>query len=92
MSATSDGDGFDVVLTRAGRTLRWRPEAGTLLDLLRAAGVPAPAQCRRGGCGTCATRLLEGRVLYVRRVAYAAPDDTALICSAIPESRVVLDR
>ena len=92
MAASDRSPGLDVVLARSGRTLRWRPGSGTLLEVLRRAGVPAPSQCRKGACGTCATRVLEGRVLYVRRPQYDADDGIVLVCSAIPETRVVLDR
>ena len=32
----------------------------TLLEALRAGGVPVPASCEQGICGTCETRVLEG--------------------------------
>jgi len=91
----SDEAGSDraipVRLAASARTLFWRPEHETLLGLLRAEGAPTPSQCRQGTCGTCAVRLVEGRVVYRRAVSASRPDDHVLTCSCLPDSELVLD-
>ena len=49
----------EVVLRRSGKTIRI-PENQTILDGVRAAGVPALYECRTGTCGTCAVRVMDG--------------------------------
>ncbi|MBK1670486.1 hypothetical protein CKO28_20895 [Rhodovibrio sodomensis] len=90
-----DGDDMDrgeaqqarVVFQRSDKQVDWRPESGSLLDLAEAAGVALPADCRRGECSTCATRLIDGEVHYRRRPTAAVGPDEVLTCSAVPRAR-----
>ncbi|MFM0502891.1 pyridoxamine 5'-phosphate oxidase family protein [Paraburkholderia caffeinilytica] len=87
----SDGPGIPVTFTRSHRTVQWLPKDGTLLELAEACGIAAQSSCRSGMCGTCSTRVLNGRV------AYEAPPDApideghALICMARPVADEVTD-
>ena len=87
-----------VVFMRTRRDSRWLPEDGSLLDFAEAKGVVVASNCRSGVCGTCATRVLSGEVMYPVPCEAEVPPGHALICSAIParigsgeESTVVLD-
>jgi ferredoxin-NADP reductase/DMSO/TMAO reductase YedYZ heme-binding membrane subunit len=63
----------------------------TLLDTALAHGLKPRYGCRTGVCGTCACRLLKGKVSYLQAPAASAPKDTVLLCSARPDSDVVID-
>lgn len=65
---------FTVELARSRRTLRVEADA-SLLETLRAHGVEVPTSCEQGVCGTCLTRVLEGRPLH--RDAWLTPDEQA---------------
>ncbi len=83
--------GATVTFARSEKMLLWQPGT-TLLDLAEAAGVDAPWSCRLGRCGTCATRLVEGRVTYPKMPEFAAEPGRALICQAEPaDATIALD-
>jgi ferredoxin-NADP reductase len=56
-----DGEEFSVCLASTGATVRVGAEE-TLLSALQRADVWPPYSCRQGFCGTCRTRVLDGRV------------------------------
>jgi ferredoxin-NADP reductase len=53
--------GFMVEFARSGKTIAVAAEQ-TLLEVAATNGVAIASACRQGQCGTCKTRLLEGRV------------------------------
>lgn len=63
---------------------RWTPQDGSLLELAEAHGLTPPFACRSGSCGSCATRLMAGKVVYKTPPATDPGENTALICSALP--------
>lgn len=69
---------------QSGFEQRWTPEDGSLLDLAEAHGLTPPFACRSGSCGSCATRLNAGKVVYTTPPASDPGEDMALICSAVP--------
>jgi ferredoxin-NADP reductase len=56
-----DGTEFTVAVASTGETVRVGAEE-TLLSALSRAGVHASYSCQQGFCGTCRTRVLDGRV------------------------------
>ncbi|MDM5179225.1 2Fe-2S iron-sulfur cluster-binding protein [Massilia sp. DJPM01] len=58
-SARSDDKPVLVTLSRSARQLTV-PSGQSILDVIQAAGVNAPASCRIGNCGVCAVRVLAG--------------------------------
>lgn len=87
-----------VAFMASGKEARWTPEAGSLLELAEARGLTPAYGCRGGSCGTCATKVLAGRVTYPAPPSAAVAEDHALICCAIPAAaeagvgdRLVLD-
>lgn len=80
-----------VELARSGKTLRWRPSDGSLLDAVEKAGVPALSSCRAGVCGTCSARVLKGVVDYAEPPAHEIDPGTALICVGCPHPGPHLD-
>lgn len=79
-----------VMLSGSKRTLEWRPENGSLLDLLEADGLNPASGCRTGQCGACTVRLVVGEVGYPAGVSQ--PDSGhCLPCVAIALSSITLD-
>jgi ferredoxin-NADP reductase len=82
---------FDVQFRQTGRTLPWDGASATLLDFAESNGIAIPTGCRSGSCGTCETRLVEGRVAYATAPEYDVTTGFCLPCVAVPQSAVVLD-
>lgn len=87
-----------VVFARSGKEARWDASAGSLLDLAEARGLTPEYSCRGGSCGTCAVKVLAGKVTYPAQPAAKVAPDQALICCAVPASsaagggdRLILD-
>lgn len=74
----------DVLFMRSGKEARWQPGSGSLLDLAQASGLTPDFSCRNGTCGTCATRILAGKIAYPEQPAAQTDADHALICCALP--------
>ncbi|HEX6141638.1 MAG TPA: 2Fe-2S iron-sulfur cluster-binding protein, partial [Geminicoccaceae bacterium] len=80
-----------VVITSCGAELEL--ERGTILDAAIEAGLPYPHGCRAGNCGSCRSRLLDGRVAMDDYAAEALSDQEVedgliLACRATPLSDV----
>lgn len=82
---------FKVQFTRTGKTVKWTPGAGTLLELAEANGVKTRFACRQGICGTCMARLSNGEVDYVRKPGSEPDAGSCYPCIALPKSDVTLD-
>jgi ferredoxin-NADP reductase/predicted pyridoxine 5'-phosphate oxidase superfamily flavin-nucleotide-binding protein len=80
-----------VVFTESGKQALWRPESGTLLELAEAEGLSPDYSCRGGTCGTCATRIVKGKVAYKTLPQAAVGDEEVLICSAYPAQTDLVD-
>lgn len=89
--AASDEEAVRVELAKSGKTLRWRPQDGSLLDAVEKAGVPVLSSCRSGVCGTCVVKVLKGTVDYAEPPAHDIDPDTALLCVAHPHPGPHLD-
>lgn len=89
-----DGDEFSVDIASTGGAVHVGAEE-TLLAALQRAGVCPPYSCRQGFCGTCRTRVLDGRVDH-RDSLLTAPERDAqmmLVCisRAAAGERLTLD-
>ena len=81
-----------VAFGASGFEQRWNEGDVPILDLAEAHGLSPEYGCRNGSCGSCATRVLSGKVTYRSPVSAAHAADEALICCAVPASeRVELD-
>ncbi|MBV8465865.1 MAG: 2Fe-2S iron-sulfur cluster binding domain-containing protein [Burkholderiales bacterium] len=74
-----------VVFARSQRTLGWTLSDGSLLELAEAHGVPMQSDCRAGSCGTCAVRLVSGKVRYLQPVEAELETGQVLACSCAPQ-------
>jgi MOSC domain-containing protein YiiM/ferredoxin-NADP reductase len=81
-----------VTFATSGVVRSWTPEAGTLLDLARAADVTIASDCLLGLCGACRSTVLEGDVVHPGLESGEPGPSQALLCCAVPtSSSVVLD-
>ena len=96
MTAAHEADAapVQVVCETAGRVLLV-PAGTSILQAVRDAGLDVTAPCADGLCGTCETRVLEGRPDHRDALLTAeehACGDTMLICvSRAGTLRLVLD-
>lgn len=92
------GKPVPVAFAKSGKEARWDPSAGSLLDVAEARGLTPEYSCRGGSCGTCAVKVLAGKVTYEARPSAKVGADEALICCAVPAApsegggdRLILD-
>lgn len=85
------GTGPAITFTRSGLTVDWSPRFRSILELAEACDVPIRFSCRSGVCHVCVTGIISGTTTYIQRPLEAPTDGAVLICSAAPESDVVLD-
>lgn len=85
------GVGPAITFTRSGLTVNWSPAYRSILDLAEACDVPTRFSCRSGVCHVCVTGVVAGTTSYVQQPLEPPGDGSVLICSAAPETDVVLD-
>ncbi len=83
--------GVEVRFQRSGRTLTWDGRDASLLDFAERHGVEVESGCRSGGCGSCETRLLEGKVQYEHAPDHEVAAGCCLLCVGRPSSPLVLE-
>lgn len=86
---------FTVSVQPAGRTFTVEADEPVLQAAIRQ-GVGLPYGCKDGACGSCKSRLLEGRVVHGTHQAKALSTDEEaaglmLTCCAIPQTDVVIE-
>ncbi|MEY4415818.1 MAG: hypothetical protein RIQ53_3111 [Pseudomonadota bacterium] len=85
---------FELVLARSGLTLSV-PADRSALQVMLEAGVPVLSSCEQGVCGSCLTRVVEGRPQH--RDQYLTPEEQAAgdqflpCCSRAEGPRLVVD-
>jgi len=82
---------FEVKLQRSGRTLTWSGQETSLLEFVERHGVEVASGCRSGGCGSCETRVAEGRVDYAQAPDHEVAPGHCLLCVGRPASALVLE-
>ena len=75
----------------AGISCRWDGSHSSLLDLALAAGLKPAYGCKSGICGSCESRVLQGKVRYSQTPAAATETGFALLCCSMPDSDVVIE-
>jgi len=85
------GPGPSITFARSGLTVNWSPAYGSILELAEACDVPTRFSCRSGVCHVCVTGVVAGATRYVQAPLEEPGAGEVLICSAAPESDVVLD-
>ena len=90
-AAAESGAGIEVVFARSGKTLHWKPDSGSLLELAEENGLSPEFGCRAGNCETCVTAVKEGEVSYLSKPGDEPDAGSCLVCIAVPKGRLVLD-
>ncbi|WAC92309.1 MOSC and FAD-binding oxidoreductase domain-containing protein [Mycobacterium sp. Aquia_213] len=85
------GTGPSVTFARSGLTVNWSDGYGTILDFAEACDVPTRFSCRSGVCHLCVTGVVAGTTRYVQTPLELPAPGTVLVCSAAPDSDLVLD-
>lgn len=85
------GTGPAITFARSGLTVDWSPRYRSILDMAEACDVPTRFSCRSGVCHVCITGVVAGTATYVQQPLEPPGDGSVLICSAAPETDVVLD-
>lgn len=85
------GAGPAVTFARSGLTVNWSPRYGSILDLAESCDVPTRYSCRSGVCHMCVTSVVSGTTTYVQPPLESPKPGEVLICSAAPETDLVLD-
>lgn len=73
-----------VTFAESGFEQPWIEGDGSLLELAEAHGLAPEYGCRSGTCGTCAVKLLAGKVAYPTEPTAEHAEGEALICCAVP--------
>ena len=89
--AGTPGTGPSITFARSGLTVNWSSDYRNILDLAEACDVPTRFSCRSGVCHLCVTGVVAGAATYVQAAVELPEQGSVLICSAAPESDVVLD-
>lgn len=88
------GGGFNVVMSRSGKTI-FVPEGKTILDALLDAGEDAPYSCMEGVCGSCETKVISGtpdhRDMILTESERKAGKTMMICCSGSKSAELVLD-
>jgi ferredoxin-NADP reductase/MOSC domain-containing protein YiiM len=85
------GTGPAITFARSGLTVNWSRDYATILDLAEACDVPTRFSCRSGVCHLCVTGVVAGTTTYVQPPLEPPGAGELLICSAAPQSDLVLD-
>jgi ferredoxin-NADP reductase/ferredoxin len=85
------GTGPSITFSRSGLIVNWSADYGNILDLAEACDVPTRFSCRSGVCHVCETGVVAGATTYVQSPLEPPDQGTVLICSAAPQSDLVLD-
>lgn len=85
------GTGPSITFARSGLAVNWSPDYRSILDLAEACDVPTRFSCRSGVCHVCVTGIVAGTTTYVQQPLEPPAEGSVLICSAAPETDLVLD-
>jgi ferredoxin-NADP reductase/MOSC domain-containing protein YiiM len=89
--AGAPGTGPSITFSRSGLTVNWSQTYSSILELAEACDVPTRFSCRSGVCHVCVTGVVAGATTYVQSPLEPPEQGTVLICSAAPETDLVLD-
>ncbi|MEW6706801.1 MAG: CDP-6-deoxy-delta-3,4-glucoseen reductase [Pseudomonadota bacterium] len=86
---------FTVTVQPSGRTFEVQRDEPILQAAIRA-GIGLPYGCKDGACGSCKSKLLEGRVIHgahQQKALSAAEEDTGFVltCCAAPQTDCVIE-
>ena len=90
--AATDGEtSFVIDFVKTGKKITWTPTAGPILDFAKRNGIRMRSGCRAGGCGTCITAIMSGKIKHRIEPGAKFAENTCLTCIAEPMSDLALD-
>ena len=90
-SSESNTTSSQVTFAESEKQLSWNSDFDSILEMAEANDVPMDSGCRAGSCGTCQTKLLNGKVKYVDGVQPDCETGQCLPCVAQPDGDIELD-
>lgn len=82
---------LNVTFSRSGKTVRWEPSAGNLLEFARSQDIRIESGCCAGGCGSCLVAIKSGEVDYLKPPDAEPEAGACLTCICRPRGDLVLD-
>ena len=82
---------YNITFSRTGKSLKWHPDSGTLLEFAEANDIIIDSGCRAGNCGTCVTAIRSGELDYLEDPGTVIELGSCLTCIAVPKSDIVVD-
>ena len=82
---------LQVTFARSGKTVRWEPSVGNLLDFARSQDVRIDSGCCAGSCGSCLVAIKSGGVDYLKPPDAEPEAGACLTCICRPKGDLVLD-
>jgi ferredoxin-NADP reductase len=82
---------LEVTFSRSGKTVRWEPAAGNLLDFARSQNVKIDSGCCAGSCGSCVVAIKAGEVHYLTKPSTEPEAGACLTCVCRPKTNLVID-
>jgi uncharacterized protein len=76
---------------QSNSTAKFEASQSNLLGCAAKNHINLESGCRTGACGSCAIRLLKGRVRYTRDPQFQLKSNEILPCVCVPESDLVVD-
>jgi ferredoxin-NADP reductase len=81
----------EVTFAKSGKTARWEPAAGNLLEFAQSQGVRIDSGCCAGSCGSCLVALKSGEITYLKKPDAEPEAGSCLTCICRPKGNLVLD-
>lgn len=94
VASSIEAGSFTVELARSGRSFIVGP-GETIVEVLANNGIDLPTSCEQGVCGTCITKVLQGRPdhrdVYMTDEEHAAGDQITPCVSRCLDDKLLLD-
>lgn len=90
-AADTPAEGVEVIFARSSKTVTWKGDNQSLLELAEEHGVAMSFGCRAGSCGECATAIKDGKIRYLTEPGFTPETGSCLACCSVPEGRLTVD-
>ena len=90
-TSTTDPVQHNVLFRQSGANARFESSHCSLLVCAGKNKVSLESGCRTGACGSCAVKLLRGKVRYTREPQFDMQSNEILPCVCVPESDLEVD-
>lgn len=90
-TVTADSVQHNVLFKQSGANARFELSHPSLLVCAGKNKVSLESGCRTGACGSCAVKLLRGKVRYTREPQFDLQSNEILPCVCVPESDLEVD-